>query len=79
MRHNPPGRQPSPTPPPGRQNAVPHPEHVKGWLMPNGSVLSVDQAFMDYTGWTVQELVGKPFSSLAVDPGEIEGCEGGGR
>ena len=46
--------------------------------MPNGVVLSVDQAFMDYTGWAVQDIIGKPFSSLAAEPGQIEGCAPGG-
>jgi hypothetical protein len=55
------------------QPAPSAPEDIKAWLMPNGSVLSVDQSFMDYAGWSVQELVGKPFSALAADPGEIEG------
>lgn len=41
--------------------------------MPTGAVLSVDQSFMDYAGWSVQELVGKPFSGLSADPGDVEG------
>lgn len=40
---------------------------IKAWLLPTGTVLCADSAFMDYAGWSPAELVGRAFSSLAVD------------
>jgi hypothetical protein len=47
-------------------------DDVKAWMLPNGGILSVDQGFVDYTGWTIQDLVGKTLSMIAADPGEVE-------
>lgn len=68
----PPGSTINPSPPSKFQPATSAPDEIKAFLLPAGSVLCVDQSFMDYAGWGPQELVGKPFSSLSVDPGELE-------
>jgi hypothetical protein len=47
-------------------------DDVKAWMLPNGGILSVDQNFVDHTGWVIQDLVGKTLSMIAVDPGEVE-------
>lgn len=41
-------------------------------MTPNGMVLCVDQSFSDYAGWGATDLIAKPFSGLAVNPGPID-------
>lgn len=58
--------------PPPLQPARLDPGTVKVWLLPSGTILAVDQQFTDYAGWGPMELVGKPFSSLGLNPEEID-------
>ena len=51
---------------------MPSSEDVKAWLLPSGAVLCVDQAFVDYLGYTPQDMVGKALGTIAADPGELE-------
>jgi hypothetical protein len=36
----------------------PDPHEVKAWLMTSGTVLCVDQSFLDYAGWWAAALGG---------------------
>lgn len=45
---------------------------IKAWLMPNGVTLCADQSFTDYAGWAPNDLIGKSFSSIAVDPAVVD-------
>ncbi|KAG2487286.1 hypothetical protein HYH03_014127 [Edaphochlamys debaryana] len=49
----------------------PDPFQVKAWLMPNGVTLCVDQSFTDYAGWAPNDLIGKPFTSIAAEPSQL--------
>jgi hypothetical protein len=48
------------------------PSIVKAWLMPNGTILCVDQRFSDWFGRRPAEIVGKPFTCLARDQEELQ-------
>ncbi len=41
---------------------------IRAWLMPNGVTLCADQSFTDYAGWAPQDLIGKHFTNVCVDP-----------
>ncbi len=49
------------------------PGTVKVWMMPNGVMLCVDQAFLDYAGWGASEMVGRPLNILGADPELLDG------
>ncbi|EFJ44861.1 hypothetical protein VOLCADRAFT_94889 [Volvox carteri f. nagariensis] len=38
------------------------------YILPGGSVAAVDQAFVDWFGYTVEDYLGHPVHTLAVDP-----------
>ncbi len=57
---------------PPRQPTPASHDEVKAWLLPNGATLCIDQGFIDYTGWSAQDMVGKSISVVAADPGELE-------
>lgn len=48
------------------------PNTIRAWLLTSGTMLCADQSFLDYAGWEPDELVGKAFSSLGVDSGELD-------
>lgn len=41
---------------------------IRAWLLPSGTILCVDQNFIDYAGYATKDLLGKAFSTLASDP-----------
>ncbi|GIL79405.1 hypothetical protein Vretimale_18290 [Volvox reticuliferus] len=48
------------------------PNQIKAWLMPNGVTLCADLSFTDYAGWAPNDLIGKPFNSIAADPPAVD-------
>ncbi len=54
------------------QHVEPDPQEVKAWLMTSGTVLCVDQSFMDYAGWGPADLVGNAFNSLGTDQAQFD-------
>lgn len=52
--------------------AEPDPDTIKAWLLTSGTMLCVDQSFLDYAGWQPDELVGRAFSSLGTDSSELD-------
>lgn len=40
--------------------------------MTSGTILCVDQSFVDYAGWSVAELLGRSFSGLGTDSDELD-------
>lgn len=40
---------------------------IRAWLLPSGTVLCVDQNFIDYAGWASKDLLGHAFAALATD------------
>lgn len=60
------------------QPEEPDPNQIKAWIMTNGTTLCVDQAFVDYAGWGAKDLIGRPFSTVAVNPEEFDGWVGTG-
>lgn len=54
------------------QHIEPDPQEVKAWLMTSGTVLCVDQSFMDYAGWGPADLVGSAFNNLGTDQAQFD-------
>ncbi|GAX73194.1 hypothetical protein CEUSTIGMA_g647.t1 [Chlamydomonas eustigma] len=44
---------------------------IRAWLLTNGTILCVDQNFIDYAGWESNDLLGKNFNFYATDPAVI--------
>lgn len=40
---------------------------IRAWLLTSGTVLCVDQNFIDYAGWASKDLLGHAFAALATD------------
>lgn len=43
------------------------PNTVRAWIMTQGTILCVDQRFSDWFGRGPQELVGRPFNTIATE------------
>ncbi len=48
------------------------PNNIRLWVSVSGSILCADQMFIDLAGWSPNELTGKPFNCLGVDPSEFD-------
>ena len=46
---------------------------IRAWLMTSGTILCVDQNFIDYAGWESKDLLGQPFSTLVEDTELLQG------
>eukprot|EP00775_Hariotina_reticulata_P007071 gene7071-7284_t len=55
------------------QPAVKDTECIKAWMTVEGTVLCVDGLFSDWLGKSPAECLGKPFTSLAVNPQQFQG------
>ena len=40
---------------------------IRAWLLSSGTILCVDQNFIDYAGWASKDLLGRAFAALATD------------
>lgn len=63
---------PAPLPLRAAQVIEPNPNLIQAWLLTTGTLLCAEQSFMDYAGWSAEELVGKAFSSLGADSSELD-------
>lgn len=59
------------------QPAEDDPNVVRMWTMTQGTVLCIDQRFSDWFGKLPNELVGKPFHTIAAE--QVRRARAGGR